>query len=170
VLRLYPPVPASAFVAIEDTMLPTGGGKDGKHPIFIRKGQYVSSCIYAMHRRKDIYGLDAEIFRPERWEDKSLRPGYASHFSLLPRYTQLVLIYHRWGYLPFNGGPRVCLGQQFALTELAYTTVRLLQEFETVESRDDSPWQELFMTSVAVKTGCQVSLIPYGGVVLGKTG
>lgn len=96
-LRLYPPVPASAFVAIEDTMLPTGGGKDGKHPIFIQKGQYIGSSIYAMHRRKDIYGPDAEIFRLERWEDKSLRPGYTSRYSpLLPRYTQLVLIYHRW--------------------------------------------------------------------------
>lgn len=78
-----------------------------------------------------------------------------------------LLILHRWGYLPFNGGPRACLGQQFALTELAYTTVRLLEEFETLESRDDSPWQEKWMTSVSVKTGCQVSLIPNGGVVSG---
>jgi hypothetical protein len=75
------------------------------------------------------------------------------------------LIHHRWGYLPFNGGPRACLGQQFALTEIAYTTVRLLQEFQAVDSRDDSPWQENWMTSCSVLTGCQVSFIPYDDVV-----
>jgi Cytochrome P450 len=82
-------------------------------------------------------------------------------FSILLSMYAQVLTHHRWGYLPFNGGPRVCLGQQFALTEIAYTTVRLLQEFQGVESRDDSPWQENWMTSCSVKTGCQVALIPH---------
>ena len=80
-LRLYPAVPANGFEAIEDTFLPVGGGPDGKSPIFVAKGQAIGHSVYAMHRRKDIYGPDAEMFRPERWEDKSLRPGYA-HFSL----------------------------------------------------------------------------------------
>jgi cytochrome P450 len=44
-----------------------------------------------MHRRKDIYGEDANEFRPERWE--TLRPG--------------------WEFLPFNGGPRICIGREF---------------------------------------------------------
>lgn len=81
--------------------------------------------------------------------------------------TQLrihVLNHYRWGYLPFNGGPRVCLGQQFALTEIAYTVVRILQEFKAVESCDPSPWQENWMTSCSVFTGCQVSMIPYDDV------
>ena len=30
--------------------------------------------VYAMHRRKDFYGEDAEEFKPERWE--TLRPGW----------------------------------------------------------------------------------------------
>lgn len=37
--------------------------------------------------------------------------------------------------MPFNGGPRICIGQQFALTEMAYTVVRTLQTFERVEKR-----------------------------------
>lgn len=41
-----------------------------------------------------------------------------------------------WQYIPFNGGPRICIGQQFALTEIGYTLVRLFQEFEVVESRE----------------------------------
>jgi len=75
VLRLYPAVPANGFEATEDTFLPVGGGADGKSPVFIPKGLLVNHSVYAMHRRKDIYGPDAETFRPERWEDKSLRPG-----------------------------------------------------------------------------------------------
>jgi len=67
-----------------------------------------------MHRRPEYYGPDADDFRPERWE--TLRPG--------------------WEYLPFNGGPRICIGQGFALMEAAYTTVRVAQEFVGVEGRD----------------------------------
>lgn len=40
-----------------------------------------------------------------------------------------------WHYIPFNGGPRLCVGQQFALTEMAYTITRLLQRFGRIESR-----------------------------------
>jgi len=37
--------------------------------------------------------------------------------------------------VPFNGGPRICIGQQFALTEMGYTIVRILQQFSGVEDR-----------------------------------
>jgi len=84
VLRLYPPVPAAGFEATEDTFLPVGGGTDGKSPIFVPKGQAINYSVYAMHRRKDIYGPDAEMFRPERWEEKSLRPGQVNLSSLNP--------------------------------------------------------------------------------------
>ena len=53
----------------------------------------VAYSVYHMHRRKDIYGSDAESFRPERWEGSALAAI-------------------KWGYLPFNGGPRLCLGSE----------------------------------------------------------
>lgn len=96
-LRLYPIVPGNARQALKDTVVPVGGGEDGLSPFFVAKGTFVSWDTYSMHRRKDLYGEDAEIFRPERWLDedgkKGLRPG--------------------WEYLPFNGGPRICLGRKF---------------------------------------------------------
>lgn len=76
------------------------------------------------------------------------------HYTL----TKTLNLY-RWGFLPFNGGPRICLGQQFALTEIAYTTVRILQEFQRVEASDSSSWQEKWSLNCAVKSGCKVSLI-----------
>ena len=93
VLRLYPSVPVNSREATKLTILPVGGGPDGKSPVLVRPGQAVGYSVYAMHRRKDIYGEDADQFRPERWEDESL-----SNIG--------------WGYLPFNGGPRICLGRE----------------------------------------------------------
>jgi len=81
-LRLYPVVPANTREATEDTTLPLGGGPDGAAPIFVKKGGLVAWSVYAMHRRKDYFGEDAEEFRPERWLDdsttgkKGLRPGW----------------------------------------------------------------------------------------------
>ena len=91
-----------------------------------------------MHRRKDFYGKDAEEFRPGRWE--TLRPG--------------------WEYLPFNGGPRICIGQQYALTEASYTTIRLMQEFKGIEARDPRPWMEYITLTCAIYQGTRVGLHP----------
>ena len=85
--------------ATKTTTLPTGGGPNASSPILVRKGEAVSYSVYAMHRRKDLYGADADKFRPERW-DSSLAEG--------PDLRNI-----GWGYLPFNGGPRVCLGREY---------------------------------------------------------
>jgi len=144
-LRLYPVVPQNSREAQEDTTLPVGGGPDGSSPLFIPKGQVVGWSVYAMHRRTDYYGADAEEFRPERWLDdpasgtKGLRPV--------------------WEYLPFNGGARICLGQQFALTEASYTTVRLCQAFGAIESRDPTNvWREKINLTCVNLEGAKVAL------------
>lgn len=62
-LRLYPVVPENSRQAEADTCLPVGGGPDGKSPVFVKKGQYVLWSCFAMHRRRDLYGQDAEDFR-----------------------------------------------------------------------------------------------------------
>lgn len=116
-LRMYPSVPQNFRVATRDTTLPSGGGKDFTSPILVEKGTTVVYFIYNVHRNQRYYGKDANTFRPERWGDPStLKLG--------------------WAFLPFNGGPRICLGQQFALTEAAYVTVRLLQTFGSIRSHD----------------------------------
>ncbi|KAH8651312.1 n-alkane-inducible cytochrome P450 [Xylariales sp. PMI_506] len=139
-LRLHPVVPINTREALRDTVLPVGGGKDGTSPVFVAKGTQVVCNLYAMHRRDDIYGKDADEFRPERWESGELQPG--------------------WGYLPFNGGPRICVGQQYALTEAAYVTLRLAQEFQTLESRDPGPWEESLTLTLSSRNGTKVCLTP----------
>ncbi|KAE8369340.1 cytochrome P450 [Aspergillus caelatus] len=139
-LRLHPVVPSNQREAIRDTVLPLGGGKDGLSPAFVPKGTLVGYNIYAMHRRTDLYGPDAAEFRPERWEDGKLQP--------------------RWGYLPFNGGPRICLGQRYALTEASYVLVRMVQEFRGLESHDPGPWEEGLSLTLCSRNGTKVGLIP----------
>lgn len=67
---LYPQLLENGRIALEDTVLPLGGGTDGRSPIFIPKGQVVMWGSYALHRTKDVFGDDADIFRPERWVDQ----------------------------------------------------------------------------------------------------
>jgi len=90
-----------------------------------------------MHRRPDIFGADADNFRPERWLEPGFRPG--------------------WAYVPFSGGPRVCIGQNFALTEVMYVVVRILQEWE-VESKDGEVWRESIKITCVGEGGCKVGL------------
>lgn len=160
-LRVLPVVPANTRQAIVDTVLPLGGGKDGKSPVFVPKGTIVCYVVHAMQHRKELYGEDADEFRPERWLDEDGRKGLRAG----------------WEYLPFNGGPRICIGrkcllfergiheadgiqEQFALTEASYITARLLQEFDRIESRDSEPWREKLSLTCTGLNGCKVSLKP----------
>jgi len=118
-LRMYPVVPFNVRLALKDTTLPRGGGPDGLSPIGILKDTPVGYSTLVMQRRDDLYPptddptLAAEYFNPDRWATWQPRP---------------------WTYIPFNGGPRLCIGQQFALTNMGYTIVRLLQRFDRLES------------------------------------
>ncbi|KAM7188502.1 cytochrome P450 52A13 [Naviculisporaceae sp. PSN 640] len=119
-LRLYPSVPLNFRQANVTTILPTGGGPDGQSPMLVRKGELVVFSSYTNSRLKSVFGPDAEKFRPERWETGELGdPG--------------------WKYYPFIGGPRRCLGEDFALMEISYTIVRLLQAFPVIELPEGEP-------------------------------
>ncbi|PQE30020.1 cytochrome P450 alkane hydroxylase protein [Rutstroemia sp. NJR-2017a WRK4] len=135
-LRLYPSVPLNMKTAVRTTCLPTGGGPDRKSPVLVKKGEDVSFSPYSLHRRKDFYGEDAEEFRPESLETGHTVPDFA--FNLLtrhfPRWQEDLPLFRdeltkTWGYLPFNGGPRICLGMDFAMTEAAYAVVKILQRY-----------------------------------------
>lgn len=136
-LRLNPVVPVNARQALRDTTLPRGGGPDRNSPIFIPKGTEIGYSVYVMHRRKDLWGEDALEFKPERWVNKKVG----------------------WEYLPFNGGPRICIGQQFALTEASFVVVRMLQKFDRLENRDPTgPKHHLTLTDCPGGEGVKVML------------
>ncbi|KAI6093440.1 cytochrome P450 [Hypoxylon rubiginosum] len=136
-LRLYPPAPQSLRAAIKDTTLPVGGGPDGTAPVFIPKGGEVGFIIYSTHRRTDIWGDDADQFRPERWE--TVKPLFQ--------------------YLPFNAGPRICPGQSLAQAEAGYVIARFLQEYSVLKPPNPPrPYREYLHISLAAKGGVWVTV------------
>ena len=137
-LRLYPVFPYHLRVALEDTTLPTGGGPDGSKPIFCRKGSLFDGNFAVLHRRKDIWGADADEFKPERWE--SFRPKPVE-------------------FMPFGGGPRACAGRQKALMETSFLVVRMVRAFEKVEARDEREWQGEVQITGKNLYGCQVGMV-----------
>ena len=112
-LRVYPIVPLNVRAALRDTTLPRGGGKDGSEPIVVLKNTTIIYDPILIHRLVDI--PDVEVWNPHRWlgNDKYVPKPFT--------------------YIPFNAGPRICLGQNFALTEIAYATTKLLQKFSRIE-------------------------------------
>jgi cytochrome P450 len=87
-LRLYTPGPTSILrKAIKSQTI--GGYK-------IEPGQHVECSYYSMHRNPQIWGEDANEFRPERFQN-SAHPQHA--------------------YSPFGGGSRTCLGKNFSILE-----------------------------------------------------
>jgi cytochrome P450 len=88
-LRLYPPAYVIGREAVADCVV---GGYD----VPARATVYFAPWV--LHR--DARWFDAPLsFRPQRWLDGSA--------SRLPKY----------GYIPFGGGPRVCIGERFAMME-----------------------------------------------------
>ncbi|KAF0331025.1 Cytochrome P450 52A13 [Colletotrichum siamense] len=121
-LRLYPAVPFNVRSALTTTTLP---GQNGGPDIAVLEGDSVVYSTLAMQRRRDLYPevsetfADPAIYSPERWENWTPKP---------------------WQYVPFNGGPRICVGQNFAMTEMAYTLVLFLQKYDRLEYRGN--WSE----------------------------
>ena len=100
-MRLYPPVP----------MLPRRVEKDhilgGYH---IEGGSDLFFSPYLMHRHPDFWG-NPELFDPHRFDKETLREQ------------------HSYAYIPFGGGPRVCLGNNFALMEAVFIISMVVQKF-----------------------------------------
>ncbi|KAJ7175781.1 cytochrome P450 [Mycena filopes] len=91
-MRLYPSVEC-----IDATTWPSPNPNE--KPIYIPAGTQVPYSVLLLHRRKDLWGPDAEEFDPDRWLDERLKT---------------YLLADSFKFLPFNAGPRICLGQQWA--------------------------------------------------------
>ncbi|KAL3828740.1 hypothetical protein ACJIZ3_017542 [Penstemon smallii] len=91
VLRLYPPVMELSRIVEEETEL--GGYR-------IPKGILVQVPIAILQRSTEIWGEDALEFKPDRFAEGVLKAskGHAA-------------------FMPFSWGPRICIGQNFALME-----------------------------------------------------
>eukprot|EP00898_Chlorokybus_atmophyticus_P003239 jgi/Chlat1/3916/Chrsp26S04024 len=115
-LRLYPPVPFTSRVCTTEHRL-------GEYNI--PKGVAITINVCSVHRDAELWP-EPDEFKPERFEG-----GLAKACK------------HPFAFLPFLGGPRVCIGQKFALYEAKVILAMLLQRF----SFRQSPGQDLGMDS-----------------------
>ncbi len=113
-LRLYPPAWLLGREARADVSL---GGTS------VRAGTAVLIAPWVLHREASRFP-DPTAFRPERWAD-----GSTSDVG-------------RFGYFPFGGGPRICIGASLAMLEciLALATLAQRVRFTSDPARPVTPW------------------------------
>ncbi|KAF7782846.1 hypothetical protein Agabi119p4_2222 [Agaricus bisporus var. burnettii] len=114
VLRLYPSVPMNGRTSVKPVVVAPATGT--RSPIYIPAGRRFAYSVFLMHRRTDLWGPDALEFDPDRFLDERLHK---------------YLVKNPFIFTPFNAGPRICLGQQFAYNEASFFLVRLLQQFSS---------------------------------------
>jgi cytochrome P450 len=100
-LRLYPPADVIGRETLADCEI---------GDVTVRKGTNIFMSQWVMHHDPRFFDQPEE-FKPDRWTDEFERA--------LPRFA----------YFPFGGGPRFCIGQNFALAEAALTLATICQRF-----------------------------------------
>nr|XP_043612714.1 cytochrome P450 CYP72A219-like [Erigeron canadensis] len=103
VLRLYPPGAALGRMVHKETKLGN---------ITLPAGTHIQLNTLLLHHDRDLWGDDVKEFNPDRFSEGVLKAtkGQAS-------------------YVPFGGGPRICIGQNFAMMEAKMALVMILQHF-----------------------------------------
>lgn len=110
-LRLCPPAPGSARVAMRDMVV------DGHQ---VKAGTLLLFGIYAMHRDPQLWDRPLE-FDPDRF-----RPEAARRLN-------------RWQYLPFGAGPRSCIGDHFAMLEATLALATIVRRAEIRSDKPEFP-------------------------------
>jgi cytochrome P450 len=124
-LRLYPPVWSFARRALEERTL--GGYR-------IPRGTIVVMSQWVVHRDPRNFA-DPEAFLPSRWSEGLL--------DRLPRFA----------YFPFGGGPRVCIGNSLAMSEIVLVLATVARRFRLEPVRDHD-----------VRPAPGFNLVPRGGL------
>lgn len=125
-MRLYPPVWASGRQALADDQV--GGYR-------IPAGAPVNLGVWLTHRHPQFWP-DPERFDPERFAPERAAAR------------------HRFAYLPFSGGPRLCIGNEFALMEAVLLVTMMVQRYRIGLVEPDR----------TIEPDVKITLRPRGGV------
>ncbi|XP_031476983.1 cytochrome P450 86B1-like [Nymphaea colorata] len=131
-LRLYPSVPVDHKEVREDEIFPDG--------TVLKKGTKVIYAIYSMGRMESIWGKDCREFKPERW----IRDGRFMSESA-------------YRFTAFNGGPRLCLGKDFAYYQMKQAAAAIISRFR-VRVVPGHPVEPKMALTMYMKHGLKVVL------------
>jgi cytochrome P450 len=141
-LRMYPPaIGTFARQAVEDVEI---GG------YALRKGAVVRTLSYFLHHDRRWFP-DPEKFDPERFA-----PGRVEE---IPQYA----------YFPFGCGPRVCIGNTFAMAEIALILATLLPRFQLRPAHRQVEPELSVMLSLRPKGGLHMRVTERAGKLAGAT-
>ncbi|KZV90691.1 cytochrome P450 monooxygenase CYP63 [Exidia glandulosa HHB12029] len=116
-LRLFAPVPIDqrGTTAAGSVLPPTN---PGDRPLYVPPHTDMYYLLLHLQRDPDTWGSTSLEFDPDRWiNEEKLKPFLANPMI----------------FLPFNAGPRICLGQQLAYNQASFFLVRLLQNVSSLE-------------------------------------
>ena len=116
-MRLYPPAPSINRAPIEDDTWTAANGTK----LTLPKGESVLVMPWTLHRH-ELYWDRPRHFMPERF---------------LPENREKI---HRFQYLPFGAGPRVCIGATFALQEAVIALAVLMKRYRFDVTKNANPW------------------------------
>jgi cytochrome P450 len=130
-MRLCPVVPFVARKTLEEIQVAD---------IAIPSGVTLLISIYSLHRRKDIWGEKANQFNPDNFLTENIKEK------------------HTYCFLPFSGGQRNCIGDQFSILFLKLMLIKLLRnfKFKTKLKFDEITFK--VDTALRIQNDCMVSI------------
>ncbi|KAF5316334.1 hypothetical protein D9619_006490 [Psilocybe cf. subviscida] len=142
-LRLYPPLSITHRKVIKDVILPLSTpvkGLNGEYisEITVPKGSLVIISLFLANRNPDIWGPDANEWKPERW--LSPIPTSVTEARLPGIYSHL---------MTFIGGSRACIGFKFSQLEMKVVLLLLIEAFKFSPPKQEIEW---LMNSIASPT------------------
>ncbi|XP_044505318.1 cytochrome P450 704C1-like [Mangifera indica] len=135
-LRLYPAVPVDGKICFSDDTLPDG--------FSVNKGDMVTYLAYAMGRSKDLWGDDAEEYRPERWLNEN------GHFQARNPFI----------FTAFQAGPRICLGKDFAYRQMKIFSMILLGSYRFKLNDESKPVKYRTALTLHMEGGLHLRVLP----------
>ena len=130
-MRLYPPAHTIARTAL---------GEDRIGGVRVPAGAFVTISIYVTHRNPNLW-LEPERFDPARFAPEEVARR------------------HRFAYLPFGGGPRVCIGNSFAIAEAQVVVATIAQQYH-VRLAPGHVVQPIGLVTLRARNGIRVTLEP----------
>ncbi|KZN85110.1 Cytochrome P450 [Penicillium chrysogenum] len=140
VLRFHPSVPMTIRKAVRDTTLAD---------MYIPKDTTFTICPQILNRLEELWGPDANEFNPDRF----MGPGKANTGGAVSNYA----------FLTFLHGPRSCIGQGFAKSELACLIAATVGRFHMELKYPDAKLEIREGATVAPKDGVLALLTPLEG-------
>ncbi|KAK7793191.1 hypothetical protein R5R35_012834 [Gryllus longicercus] len=132
-LRLYPTMPILDRTCTKPFQIPGTN-------FVVDKGVHIFTSLLGIQRDPDLYP-DPENFNPERFSEENKRNR------------------HKFAYMPFGEGPRICIGKRMALMVAKNAISRILLNYEVLPSKHTPSKLEFDVRTFLLTTSHEIPLV-----------